>query len=357
MIAGMETNAILDEVACWQAVVARDARLDGIFVYAVRSTGIFCRPGCRSRAPKHENVLFFRGAQEALEAGFRPCKRCRPQQVLPPDEREALIAGARELIEQAKVPLTLAELGKALNVSPWHLQRLFKAATGLTPRAYAAALRLERLKDGLRRGQPFTETIYNAGFGSPSRVYESGGGLGMTPGAYRHGGRGMNIVYTIVESPLGRMLVAATQRGVCMVSFGDQDAPLEQALRAEYFATQIAFVPADQPPLSDYAAALLRHLEGFPRLELPLDVRATAFQLRVWEELRRIPYGQTRTYTQVAEAIGKPRAVRAVASACASNPAAVVTPCHRVLRRDGSLGGYRWGLSRKAKLLEKELSS
>ncbi len=352
----METNTTLDEAACWQAVAERDTRLDGTFVYAVRTTGIFCRPGCRSRTPRRENVCFFEGPQQALEAGFRPCKRCRPQQTLPPQEQEALVGRARTLIEQAGAPLTLAGLGQALNISPWHLQRLFKAAIGLTPRRYAAAVRLERLKGELRRGRTVTESIYNAGYGSPSRVYEAGAGpnAGMTPGAYRRGGKGMQIFYTILDSPLGRMLAAATVRGVCMVSFGDQDAPLEQALQAEYPAAGLVYVAPGEPPLAAHTAALQQHLSGAPLSELPLDVQATAFQLRVWEELRRIPYGQTRTYTQVAEAIGSPRAVRAVASACAGNPAAVVTPCHRVLRRDGSLGGYRWGLERKKKLLEQE---
>ena len=384
------TQTMPDEAACWQAVLERDAAFDGAFVYGVRSTGIYCKPSCASRQPRPAQVRFFGGPAEAEAAGFRACKRCRPQEALAPGERAALVEQARTLIE-TEGGLALAELGRRLHASPTHLQRLFKAAVGLSPRQYAAARRLEQLKHGLRGGQTVTQALYEAGYGSPSRLYErSSVGLGMTPAAYRQGGKAMEIAYTIVDCPLGRMLVAATPRGVCAVSFGEEDAKLEAGLRAEFPAAKISSgMPGDPAakieeqrltPQGRYAESL-RHRDdetleessqagamaqraaealraavsgARARPELPLDVQGTEFQLRVWAELRRIPLGQTRTYAQVAQALGQPRAVRAVANACGANPTAVVTPCHRVVRSDGGLGGYRWGVERKKILLENE---
>ena len=343
-----------DEAACWQAVLARDETFDGRFYYGVRSTGVYCRPSCPSRRPNRAQVRFHPSRASAEADGFRPCRRCHPEQELTP--RAELVAQAVRLIETSEQPLTLAALGQALHSSPFHLQRVFKAATGLSPRQYAAGLRAGRLKDELRGGADVTTALYEAGYGSPSRMYEeSTGRLGMNPADYRSltlGRKSMPIHYTIVDCPLGRLLVAATATGVCAVSLGSQDSALEAGLRAEYPAAEIQPAPNG---MQQEVRALLDYLSGEkPGLDLPLDLRATAFKLRVWEELRRIPYGETRTYSQVAVAIGSPKAVRAVANACASNPAALVNPCHRVIRRDGSLGGYRWGLERKQALLAGE---
>jgi AraC family transcriptional regulator, regulatory protein of adaptative response / methylated-DNA-[protein]-cysteine methyltransferase len=349
---------IVEDDLRWQAVAERDAGQDGQFVYAVRSTGIYCRPSCASRRPRREQVRFFTGGEEARAAGFRACKRCQPDQALTVDQAAALVEQACRRIDAqieagSEAGASLEFLAQALHVSPSHLHRLFKAATGLTPHQYAAGRRLQRFKEHVRAGQDLTGALYESGYSSTSRLYENAvEKLGMTPAVYRRGGLGMNIAYTIVDTVLGRMLVAATPQGVCAVSFGEQDAVLEQQLRAEYPAAQIA---PDAERLAGWIQALVAHLAGQrPDLALPLDLQATAFQLRVWEELRRIPYGETRTYAQVAEAIGQPSAVRAVANACAANPAVLVTPCHRVVRSDGSLGGYRYGVERKQKLLDKE---
>jgi AraC family transcriptional regulator of adaptative response/methylated-DNA-[protein]-cysteine methyltransferase len=295
-------------------------------------------------------VQFFPSPAEARAAGYRPCRRCAPDLPLAP--RAELVARACRLIETTAEPLSLDQLGRELAVSPYHLQRVFKAATGLTPRQYAAGLRAGRIKNELRSGRDVTTALYEAGYNSAGRFYADAPlRLGMNPRAYRQGGIEMHIHYSISACFLGRLLVAATARGVCAVSLGDTDAELEAMLRREYPAAELERV--GEPGVE--TAAVLSYLSGQnPRLELPLDVQATAFQLRVWEELRRIPYGETRTYTQVAAAVGKPAAVRAVANACAANPAALVTPCHRVIRGDGTLGGYRWGLERKRKLLERE---
>ncbi len=346
----MSDTLLLDEETCWRAVENRDASFSGRFVLGVRSTKIYCRPGCPARLPKRQNVTFFAACAQAEAAGYRACKRCQPNRPLEPQAQ--LVTDACRLLEESS-RLPLAELGRRLGVSPWHLQRVFKAATGLSPRQYAAARREQQLKEQLRQGQDVAGALYAAGYGSHSRLYETAGQrLGMTPGQLRRGGKGMTIYYAIVACRLGRMLVAATSRGVCALSFGQDDADLEAFLRREYPS---AALQANSQYLAAWLNDLLAYLDGQqPRLDLPLDVQATAFQLRVWEELRRIPYGQTRTYTQVAQAIGQPSAVRAVARACAANPAAVITPCHRVVRSDGSLAGYRWGTQRKQALLDME---
>lgn len=344
----------MDEADCWRVVLERDGRCDGTFVYAVRSTGVYCRPSCASRRPRREQVRFFAQPAAAEAAGFRACKRCRPRQTDPPDSPAALVQRVcRYIDEHLDAALTLERLGAAVGVSPHHLQRTFKAALGITPRQYADARRVECLKTGLKEGQNVTEALYTAGYGSSSRLYERADEqLGMTPATYRRGGAGMTIGYALVDCVLGRLLVAATARGVCMVSLGDADAPLEEALAAEYPA---ATIRRDVEGLNEWVAAILRHLAGTqPHLDLPLDLQATAFQRRVWAALQAIPYGGTTTYSDLARDLGQPAATRAVARACATNPVSIVVPCHRVLGADGSLRGYRWGLERKQALLDHE---
>lgn len=348
-----ELNEI-DEEARRAAVEARDARFDGTFVYGVRTTRVYCKPSCASRRPRRENVEFFRSCEEAEGAGFRACRRCRPREGGGVDAKLELVKRACRLIEsRGEGAPSLAALGSELGVSASHLQRVFKGVTGVTPRQYAAALRVAQFKERVRGGDAVTDAMYEAGYGSSSRLYESAGSeLGMTPAAYALGGAGRRIGYTITGCELGRLLVAATERGLCAVRLGDTDAELEETLSSEFAAAEIR---RDDARLGEWVAAILRHVEGRQTsLDLPLDVRATAFQRRVWEALRRIPYGSTRSYSDIARAIGQPTATRAVARACATNPVALVTPCHRVVREGGHLGGYRWGIKRKEKLLVKE---
>ena len=340
---------ILDEQVWWEAVLTKDAGMDGAFYYAVTTTGVYCRPSCPSRLPRRANVLFFRNADAAEQAGYRACRRCRPRaDLLAPLKRIG-----RYIEEHAGEHPTLEDLASRAGLSPSHLQRKFKAAYGVSPYEYAEACRTRSLKAGLRQGASVTEAIYEAGYGSSSRVYErSDESLGMTPSAYREGGRGARIDYAVASSALGRVLVAATDRGVCAIRFGDEDAQLEEGLRGEFPAAEVR---RNQGAVKRWLDALLHHLRGpdVP-LELPLDIRATAFQKKVWEHLRTIPAGRTESYGEVAAAIGEPRAVRAVARACATNPVAVAIPCHRVVRGDGSFGGYRWGEARKRALLDRE---
>ncbi len=338
----------------WRAVLARDCRYDGLFVYAVRSTGIYCRPSCPSRRPGRERVQFFALPEAAEQKGFRPCRRCRPRSVSAPDPKLEMVRQVCRYIEaHSDERLTLPALATHAGTTPLQLQRAFRRLVGITPRQYAGAHRLARLKRELTGGKNVTTALYEAGYGSSSRLYEcSNGQLGMTPATYRRGGEGMRIGYAVASSPLGRVLVGATSRGICAVYLGSSDAPLEAALAREYPRAELR---ADRNGLRGAVNAILEHLGGKqPHLELPTDVQATAFQRRVWEELRRIPYGATRTYGQIARAIGRPKAVRAVARACATNPTSVVVPCHRVVRADGGLGGYRWGMDRKRALLEQE---
>ena len=340
----------------WHLVLARDRRYDGAFVYAVRSTGIYCRPSCPSRRPRRGQVAFFPVPEAAEQAGFRPCRRCRPREVNGRDPEVELVRQVCQLLdEHPDQPGTLAALSARVGASPRRLLHIFRRVLGLTPRQYRDARRLHRFKTDLKARKQVSPAIYAAGYGSSSRVYERAHALlGMTPATYGRGGRGLRINYAIVHcpAPLGRLLVAATDRGVCRISLGDTTPELEAGLRSEFPAAEIR---RDDEELGRWAAAILRHLDGRePHLDLPLDVRATAFQRRVWEALRKIPYGSTRSYAQVARAIGKPRAVRAVARACATNPAAVVIPCHRIVREDGTLSGYRWGIERKQALLDAE---
>jgi AraC family transcriptional regulator, regulatory protein of adaptative response / methylated-DNA-[protein]-cysteine methyltransferase len=334
----------------WQHVLSRDARQDGRFVFAVRTTGIYCRPSCPSRRPRRDSVEFFADPQQAERAGYRACLRCKPTQI---SSQARAVMRARQLLDEAEGVMTLAELSQRVGVSPFHLQRLFKRATGLSPREYQSARRMQHLKHGLRKGDDVTTAIYDAGFGSPSRLYEqSSQQLGMTPGNYRRGGAGATVSYALVPSALGRLIVAATPRGLCAVRFGESGAELERGLREEFHAATIV---RDDAALQPYLQPLLASLRGERvTIDLPLDVRATAFQKKVWDALRRIPSGETRSYSQVAHEIGDPKAVRAVARACASNPVAIAVPCHRVVRSDGAQAGYRWGVARKKKLLEQE---
>src|SRR5215471_11999455 len=334
----------------WQQVMARDARQDGRFVFAVRTTGVYCRPSCPSRRPRRNSVEFFANPQQAERAGYRACLRCKPTEI---SAQARAVIRARQLLDEAEGVMTLAELSKRVGVSPFHLQRLFKRATGLSPREYQSARRMQQVKRGLRKGDDVTTALYEAGFGSPSRLYEkSSQQLGMTPGTYRRGGSGLTIQFAIIPSALGRMLVAATSRGLCAVRFGESAMELERGLREEFRAAEIH---RDDAGLRPYVQPLLAGLRGEDTtIALPLDVRATAIQKKVWDELRRIPRGETRSYSDVARAIGDETAVRAVARACASNPVAIAVPCHRVVRSDGDISGYRWGVERKKKLLEQE---
>ena len=338
----------------WRAVMARDAGFDGAFVYAVATTGIFCRPSCPSRRPRRHRVAFFPVPEAATRAGFRPCKRCRPEDAPGADHRLATVRRLCRIIEDADEGIpTLAMLGDEVSLSPHHLQRLFTRVMGISPRQYAEALRLERVKDALKDGEPVTAALYGAGYGSSSRLYEKAPHhLGMTPVSYAKGGKGAVITYAIAASPLGRLLVAATERGVCMVSLGDDDAELERELARDYPA---ATIHRDDGVLRDRLDAILAHLEGRqPHIALPLDVRATAFQWQVWQRLCAIPAGETRTYGEIAAELGRPGAARAVGRACATNPVSLVVPCHRAVGADGGVTGYRWGVRRKKALLERE---
>ena len=336
----------------WRATMIRDARADGTFVLAVRSTRIYCRPSCPARRPLRRNVVFFNTGAEAEQQGFRPCLRCRPNEVAGP---VALVQRASRELANFKEDegVRFATLAAKLGTTPGTLRRAFLQVTGLRPRELAAAQRLARFKKMLREGKGIAEALYETGYGSTSRVYESSNAqLGMTPATYRKGGKDMKIGYAIAKSSLGKVLVGATERGISAVYLGDADAKLVEELRDEYPKAEIS---AAGDSFERWVKEIVQRVEGNPpRLELPLDLQATAFQRRVWQELQRIPRGSTRTYTQVARALGSPKSVRAVARACATNPVSIVVPCHRVIREDGSLAGYRWGLSRKEQLLAQE---
>ena len=338
----------------WQATQARDPRADGQFILGVRSTQIYCRPTCPARRPLRKNVVFFHSGAEAEKQGFRPCLRCKPNEKSAP--LQLVERATRELAQTNDESLDhrgVAALARKLSTTPSALRRAFQQVTGLAPKDLADALRLKRFKALLREGKNITDALYETGYGSSSRVYErSDAKLGMTPAAYQKGGKGMQLNYTFAESPLGKVLVAATERGISAVYLGGTEEKLKAELRDEYPRAELA--PANNSA-QRWVGEIVRQIEGKPAsAELPLDVQGTAFQRRVWQELQRIPRGTTRTYTQVAKSLGQPRAVRAVARACATNPVSIVVPCHRVVRQDGNLAGYRWGLGRKEQLLESE---
>lgn len=349
----------LNESTAWTSVLHRDESSDGSFVYAVATTGIYCRPSCPSRRPKRSNVRFFSSAQAAELSGFRACQRCRPQTRTKPVS--AAVERAREYIDRrlsdhGEERITLDQVAVEAGLSPDHLQRKFKDIIGLTPAQYARARRTERLKGELRRGETVSRATYGAGYGSSSRVYESANAqLGMTPATYQRGGAGTHIEYVVAKTSLGYLLVAATERGVCAVTLGDETEKLETALAAEYPAATRDRVTAPSSALGAWVGEIVAYLDGERvSADIPLDVQATAFQWKVWRELQRIPAGETRSYTEVATAIGSPKAARAVAGACANNRVALVIPCHRVVRQSGELGGYRWGLARKRSLIDRE---
>lgn len=345
----------MNEEELWQAILARDSQSDGEFVFAVSSTKIYCRPSCPSRRPRRDRVTFFNLPEAAEAAGFRACLRCHPKDAAAIDPQVEIVRRACVLIEELQKDgsVDLTTLGTRLGVSSFHLQRTFKSIMGVTPRQYAEARRISGFKESVRDGESITGAMYDAGFGSSSRLYERATAeLGMTPATYARGGRGLGVNYAVADCSFGQLLVAATEKGICAVRLGDSAAALEADLSSEFSAARIE---RHDEPLGEWVREIIEHLEGGrPNLELPLDVRATAFQRRVWEALQKIPYGSTRSYGEVAQAIGRPTAVRAVARACATNPVALVIPCHRVIREDKSLGGYRWGLERKRKLLAQE---
>jgi AraC family transcriptional regulator of adaptative response/methylated-DNA-[protein]-cysteine methyltransferase len=339
----------------WLAVLRRDQTADRSFVYAVRSTGIYCRPSCPSRRPSREQVEFHPSPAEAERAGYRACRRCRPKDEIGGDGWPEKVRKAAVFLASQDGHVTLLALSRRVGGSPHHLQRIFRRIVGVTPREYAEACRLAKVKGRLRNGSDVTAAIMEAGYGSIGRFYERGAPkLGMKPSTYREGGVAETVKYAIVGCSLGRLMVARTARGVCAVSMGSSDSSLQRALRDEF---PRATVVADPGALGGLVDKVLDHIAGRePRLDLPLDVRATAFQWQVWTALARIPYGETRSYGDLAAAIGRPGAARAVARACATNPVALAIPCHRAIPTVGGTGGYRWGRARKRALLDRERS-
>jgi AraC family transcriptional regulator of adaptative response/methylated-DNA-[protein]-cysteine methyltransferase len=337
-----------------RAVMERDRRYDGLFVYAVKSTGVYCRPSCPSRRPRAEQVEFFEKAKLAESAGYRSCRRCRPTEANGHAPIPQMITKVcRVLDANPEEEPTLEQLAEVAGMSPFHLQRSFKQAIGISPRQYAELRRFLRFRTRLQKGDDITTAMYEAGFQSPSRLYErSTSAMGMTPSAYKAGAPGQSIHYTLADSSLGPILVAMTDKGVCAVRFGDSDRALESELRSEFPKAKLT---RDDKQLAVTLRQVLAAAEGKGVAnEIPLDIRHTAFQWKVWQALRNIAPGQTRSYRDVAKEIGDPNAVRAVAKACATNPVALVIPCHRVVRSDGQLSGYRWGVDRKKRLLESE---
>jgi len=339
----------------WNAVMARDRRFRQLFVYGVRSTGIYCRATCPSRRPNRDQVAFFAGPEAAEHAGFRACRRCDPKNMSLRDTRAAMVQRiCRAIDANLDEPVRLSQLGKAENLSSAHLQRTFKQVLGISPLQYARARRVLMLKSNLKRGKDVTSAMYNAGFGSSSRLYEHASGeLGMTPATYRSGGAGVKIRYSIVNCSMGLLLVGTTERGVCAVRFGDSRRELSSELRREFAFADVEESVMGQSKLVRRVVACIEGHTVDP--DIPLDIRGTAFQAKVWDTLRKIPCGETRTYAQIAKAMNQPSAVRAVANACGANPVAVIVPCHRIVRTDGTMGGYRWGVDRKKKLLEQEV--
>jgi AraC family transcriptional regulator of adaptative response/methylated-DNA-[protein]-cysteine methyltransferase len=337
----------------WTCVVARDRSADGSFVYSVRTTGVYCRPSCGARPARPENVEFHATAAAAERAGFRPCKRCKPGEPSLAERNADRVARLCRYIENAAESPRLETLARRAGMSPYHLHRVFKAVTGLTPRAYAAAHRARRVRDGLERKETVTDAIYGAGYNSSGRFYEQSNALlGMTPARYRAGGANTEMRFSIGQCSLGAILVAASERGVCAILMGDDPARLARELQDRFPRATLIGGDARFEKLVAKVVGLVE-APGVGH-DLPLDVRGTAFQQRVWQALRKVPAGKTTTYAQLARRIGAPTAVRAVAGACAANPLAVAIPCHRVVRSDGGLSGYRWGVERKRALLDRE---
>lgn len=335
----------------WQSVLARNFKADGQFVYAVKSTGIFCRPSCPSRRPRREFVEFFNSPVHAQQAGYRACRRCKPEE--PSAQIQKVEAARRYIDENLDTTPSLTRIARHVGSSPFYFQRLFKRALGISPRQYQQARRAGKFKTALHSEKRITDAIYEAGYSSSSRAYESiPAQLGMTPSEFRRNGHGAEIRYAILSTELGKLLIATTPRGLCSVRFGASDAALTGELRREFGAAEIRRDDRALRPAAEQIQLLLQGASS--PSQIPLDIQGTAFQQMVWTALRRIPRGETRSYAEVAKTIGKPRAVRAVAGACASNPVAVVVPCHRVIQKNGSLSGYRWGVKRKAALLESE---
>jgi len=350
-----ESGGFTDNERRWQALERRDPDADGVFCYAVKTTGVYCRPSCAARLAKRENVHFYTSCDEAELAGFRPCNRCRPNEAPLAERQRDAVARACRLIEDSDVAPDLAGLADAVGMSRYHFHRVFKRFTGVTPKAYAAVHRVRRVRDELTRGAPVTEAIYNAGFNSSGRFYASSTErLGMTPTAFRAGGAGISIRFAVGECSLGSILVAASDKGICAIFIGDDPDALARELQDRFPRARFTGGAAT---FDCWVAQVVGLVEN-PALgfDLPLDIRGTAFQLRVWEALRRIPLGTTASYLDIAKQIGQPSAVRAVARACGANPIAVAIPCHRVVRTDASLSGYRWGVERKAELLRRERS-
>lgn len=335
----------------WKAILARDQSKDGMFVFGVHSTGIYCKPSCPARHPHVEQVVFFNRPREAEQHGFRACKRCHPSQHATP-RIEAVRLVCEYIERNIDAKLTLSVLSQQAGLSKFHFQKIFKRVLGISPRQYVEARRLEKVKDSLRRGDTVTNAIYDAGFSSKGRLYESPSQLGVNPGTFRRGGDGLSIHYTIVDSPIGRLLLGATGNGICAVCIGASDEAVEAALREDYYAADLY---RNDHQMKDWAEAFSKYFDGkdFPR-DLPVDVQATTFQWKVWKQIQAIPYGKTTTYGKIAEELGKPKAVRAVANACAINHVALIIPCHRVVGKRGDLRGYRWGLRRKQTLLSFE---
>jgi AraC family transcriptional regulator of adaptative response/methylated-DNA-[protein]-cysteine methyltransferase len=339
----------------WAAVLARDSRADGTFYYSVKTTGVYCRPSCPSRRPLPGNVRFYKTCAEAEQAGFRPCRRCRPDQPSLAERHAAAVTAACRRIEEADDPPTLEQLAAGAGLSPYYFHRLFKSVTGLTPAAYAVAHRTVRLREGLTRESTVTAAIVDAGYGSSSRFYEqSDQVLGMTPGRYKRGGAETRIRFAVAESSLGALLVACSERGVCAIALGDDPDALVRELQDRFPRAELAGGDAEFEQIVAQVVAFVE--KPAVGLDLPLDIRGTAFQQRVWQALREIPAGSTASYAEIARRIGAPRAARAVAGACAANPLAVAVPCHRVVMNDGALSGYRWGVERKRTLLDREIA-
>ncbi len=347
------TDGRLSDDARWAAVCARDRAADGRFVFAVRTTGVYCRPGCASRQPRRENVAFFADGAAARAAGFRPCLRCRPDDAVGASPHAAAVARACRLVEEAEEMPDLAAMAAAAGLSPHHFHRVFKAHTGLTPAAWVAARRASRVAAALPASGTVTQALYEAGYGSSSRFYAAAAHrLGMAPATYRKGGDGEVVRFAVGQCSLGAILVAATNRGVCAVTLGDDPDALVRDLQDRFPRATLVGGDAEFERTVAHVVGLVEDPKG--RHDIPLDVRGTAFQERVWRALREIPAGTTSSYTDIAIRIGRPSAVRAVARACGANPVAVAIPCHRVVRTDGGISGYRWGVERKRALLARE---